>query len=337
MRSICLSERKTVRLAQTDGSLIPYNGVKLPKLLEAPLIIDDNENGYATGFNSGMRSAVVEVEKTYYKLKGCNPEGGKYDTEPFGGMSRKKCLNELKSNEKISDKYSEYGLFAPLHPLGMFEYKKEFNGDNICCAIMQCTGDTRLSEAEGKLLSLHKRHPEKWNYEYLDKLSSGVAMLLGLNHRILEKAGVAPAENSFDFDNYVLHQANKKGCGVARVDLASALHGAETKELLEKKKQFDKKELTELPRTFCVAEVARKFGIPFKSVWRGYSDKKQISFVEESEGREWKEEDEKNITLHVRSGRFDWVKKIESTYLKFAEGTEVPEPIEMEIIYPLFS
>ncbi len=323
-------ERKKIGLVRVAGQFIPYNG-EAPEIFSQPLVISGN--GSMEGIESGGRSAIIGR----YKLKGCNPEEGKnYDGEPFGGMSPKKCLNELDSSKSVSDKYEEYGFDAPLAPLGRFEYEMQFNGKPVSCAILKCNGDTRVSEAEVKLLSLPKRHPELWNQKYLDAVLSGMAAWTGFDQRILQEAEVAPAENSFDLNNYVIYRVNGSGYGAARVDLSSALNGSESRKTLEKKKEFDKREIAQVPGVVCDVNIAKDFGFSYKDIRRGSHNGKGISLIASGSQKEWKEENEKAITLHVNEKRFEWQNKIRETYTRYAEGTDVPEPIGKEIISPLF-
>jgi|GEM_PF-5039198 len=325
-------ERKKISLVKAAGQFIPYNG-EAPEIFSQPLVISDNGNGSIEGIESGGRSAIIGR----YKLKGCNPEEGKnYDGEPFGGMSPKKCLNELDSSKRVSDKYEEYGFAAPLAPLGSFEYEMQFNGKPVSCAILKCSGDTRIPEAEVKLLSLPKRHTKLWNHKYLDEVLSGIAAWTGFNQRILQEAEVAPAENSFDLNNYVLYCVNENGYGVARVDLSSALNGSGARESLEKKKEFDKKDIAQVPGVVCDVQIAKDFGFSYRDIRRGSHKGMDIKLAVSDIEREWKEENKNEVLLHVNEKRFEWQNKIRETYMKFAEGTDVPEPIGKEIINPLF-
>lgn len=325
-------ERKKIGLIKASGQFSPYNG-EAPEIFSQPLVIGDSGNGSIEGVESGGRSAIIEC----YKLKGCSPEEGKnYDGEPFGGMSSKKCLNELDSSKRVSDKYDEYGFAAPLTPLGMFKYEMQFNENPVFCAILKCNGDTRISEAEARLLSLPKRHPDLWNHKYLDAVLSGIAAWTGFNHRILQEAEVAPAENSFDLNNYVLYRVNGSGYGAARVDLSSALNGSESRKTLEKKKEFDKKEITQVPGVVFDVQIAKDFGFLYREIRRGSHKGKDIKLVVSKSEREWKEGNKSEIILHVNEKRFEWQDKIRKTYLKFAEGTDVPEPVDEKIIQALF-
>jgi hypothetical protein len=325
-------ERKKISLVKAAGQFIPYNG-EAPEIFGQPLIIGDNCSGNIEGIKSGGRSAIIGR----YKLKGCNPaEGKNYDGEPFGGMSTKKCLNELDSSKKVYDKYEEYGFAAPLAPLGMFEYEMQFNGKHVSCAILKCSGDTRISEAEAKLLSLPERHHDLWNHKYLDAVLSGIAAWTGFNHRILREAEVAPAENSFDLNNYVLYRVNGSGYGVARVDLSSAINGSGAREALEKKKEFDMREITQVPGVVCDVQIAKDFGFSYRDIRRGSHKGMDIKLAVSDIEREWKEEDKNEVLLHVNEKRFEWQNNIRETYVKFAEGVDVPEPIDGKIIQALF-
>ncbi|MBU3957982.1 MAG: hypothetical protein KKB25_02820 [Nanoarchaeota archaeon] len=325
-------ERKKIGLIKSAGQFIAYDG-EAPEIFSQPLVISGDNNGNKEGIKSGGRSAIIGR----YKIKGCNPEEGKdYDGEPFGGMSPKKCLNELDSSKRVSDKYEEYGFAAPLVPLGRFEYEMQFNGKPVSCAILKCSGDTRISEAEVKLSSLYQRHPELWNYGYLDAILSGVAAWVGFDQRVLQEAEVAPAENSFDINNYVLYRVSGNGYGAARVDLSSALNGSESRKTLEKKKEFDLKEITRMPGVVCDVQIAKDFGFSYKDIRRGSHKGMGIELVVSNIEKEWKEENENMITLHVNEKRFEWSNNIRETYLKYVEGMDAPEPIDEKIIHPLF-
>lgn len=265
-------ERKKIGLVRAAGQFIPYNG-ESPEIFSQPLVISGN--GSIEGVESGGRSAITGR----YKLKGCIPEEGKnYDGEPFGGMSPKKCLNELGSSKSVSDKYEEYGFNAPLAPLGRFEYEMQFNGCPVSCAVLKCNGDTRISEAEVKLLSLPKRHPELWNHEYLDAVLSGIAAWTGFNHR----------------------------------------------------------EITQVPGVVFDVKIAKDFGFLYREIRRGSRKGKDIKLAVSNSEREWKEGNKNEIILHVNEKRFDWQNNIRKTYLKFTEGTDIPEPINEKIIQALF-
>lgn len=330
-------ERKKIGLVKAAGQFIPYNG-EAPEIFSQPLVISDNGNAYITGVESSDVSALVFSEGILYKIKRCKPVKGKiFNGGPWGGIPRKNCLNELYSLKKISAEYGKYDDIAPpLSPTGMFEHEMKFSGDNVCSGIMKCGGDTRISEVEAAVKGLHEKHPELWDYEYLDRLFSGIAGWAGFNQRIMEEAQVAPIRTSFDLDNYAIYHVNEKGFGVGRVDLGSALHGNEAIKTLEMKKEFDLTEVTEIPRLICDVGIAKTFGIGYKDLRRGNCGKKEIKLSVSDSDKEWKEESEKEILLHVNGKRFDWIEKIKKEYLKYAEGSGVPEPIGKEIINPLF-
>ncbi len=217
----------------------------------------------------------------------------------------------------------------------MFEHETKFSGDNVCSGIMKCGGDTRISEVEGRLLGLSKRHPHLWNYEYLDKLFSGVAGWAGFSQRIMEEANVAPKEASFDLDNYVIYPVNEKGFGVGRVDLGGALHEGKAEKILEDKKEFDKREFAFTLSIFVDAQIAIDFKIPVRDMRKARYNGKRIN-LKYCDDNEHREENEKAITLHIRKDRFAWVDSIKNIYTKYSEGTDMPEPIGKEIISPLF-
>lgn len=329
-------ERKKIGLVKSAGRFIPYNG-EAPEIFGQPLMISDDSNAYISGVESSDVSALVSYSGAWYKIKRCKPvEGKAFNGGPWGGIPKRNCQNELYSFEKISAEYDKYDNIAPpLYPVGMFEHEIKFNGDSVCSGIMKCGGDTRISEVEGSLLSLPKKHPDIWNYEYLNNLFSGVAAWAGFSQKVMEEAQVAPIGTSFDLDNYVVYPVNEKGFGVGRVDLGGALHVNEAEEMLEAKKEFDKGEFTFMPSIFLDAQIAKDFKISFKDMRKARHNGKRINMTY-CDSKEWKEENDEIITLHINKGRFAWVDSIKNTYLKYAEGTDAPEPIGKEIINPLF-
>ncbi len=212
----------------------------------------------------------------------------------------------------------------------------KFNGDNVCSGIMKCSGDTRISEVEVAVKCLYEKHRELWDYEYLDRLFSGIARWAGFNQRIMEETWIAPIGTSFDLDNYAIYPVNKKGFGVGRVDMGAALHGNEATKTLEMKKEFDLTEVTEIPRLVCDVGIAKTFKIDYKDLRRGNCGNKEIKLSVSDSDKEWKEESNNEILLHVNGKRFGWIEKIKKEYLKYVEETDVPEPIDGKIIQALF-
>ncbi len=320
---VYLSDRARINLDYAEGELYLFNDAKIPKIFEEPLIL--KKDGPIEGCSSGVRSAIIEYPKesgVYYKLKGCSPEEGYLGSEPFGAMSEKKCNNELYFNGKIWDVYEDDNLTGPLEPIGYFKYTKPVN--NVFCAILKCTGDTRYPELKKRILELPEEQPELGE-DCLNNLILEISAWMGYNQRVLKKLKIVPGKDTLDINNYVVHDVGG-GFGIARIDFASALPGDNLS-----KKDFDLEMIEDISSNFCFAGAGKEFQIPLKAIDRGFYNGKKLVF--KIGAVEKKTEDKNSITLYIDKSRLDFVDKTKENYEKYLEGNIIPKPVNWDIIF----
>lgn len=157
------ASRDLTHLIETEGDVVDYSVEGIPKNLQKTLRL--STSGISARM-SGRRSALVQVEKEWYKLKGCNPQPGLFSssdwfpelkgtlldlvdptwTKPKGSLCTISATTELEEQLKIVEKLGEFNLTAPLYPVARYDYAME----NRACAVSITRGDLRLPEFSRK-------------------------------------------------------------------------------------------------------------------------------------------------------------------------------------------
>jgi len=217
LKEVALDRRNEIRLSHTAGTVNAYKGYNLPGILTRPLIY--NPNGDILAFSSGERGALIKSDK-WFKLKGVKPKPNEvYEEtgEPLGGMSREKAIRELEANELLNKGYEKYGYKGPLIPVAFFEYNVPFNGGNICCAVSQTLGDTRVINMFDKFLKTVVEEHDKSICEFLAKVNRWV----GFGDRILKEQRIGLSNYSSGVGNFTFYRL-ENGFGLGPVDLSSS-------------------------------------------------------------------------------------------------------------------
>lgn len=128
-----------VYLKKASGSACSFNGNDFP--FSYPVVISDKEDGIKA-FRSGYRSAIVDSNGLFYKLKGINPKPGETfcgdGFTPMGCQTEKACKIELRVTQLMHDYGVKNGVPAPYVPAGSFDFglKDELN-QNLCASVFK--------------------------------------------------------------------------------------------------------------------------------------------------------------------------------------------------------
>ncbi|MBR9682683.1 MAG: hypothetical protein GOV02_03320 [Candidatus Aenigmarchaeota archaeon] len=346
-------------LSYTDGMVYSWNDFNLPKKIDEPLIMDPMIETDVLGIRSGERSALLNIEKEWYKLKGCNymPLMNRHPSgEPWGAMSEKNCENELEMMNKMHGKYSEFGLEGPMEPVGKIEYDMYFDNNPVYCSISKVMGETRLGRCFGRLTT----RPPKVKDKYFKTLLPQVSQWLGFDQYLLQEAGISIPIETFDINNYLVWDAGD-GYAISRVDLSSAV---KTDKNCDKKKiEFDIDNMHSYGTTFALYPVAKKVGLEPARLMQGIDEKHRGIALEmvKSQSEECEVKSEKDLLksigvfaplysdadpltsmevrdrlIRVSENRFKWADKLTEKYRFGLEGNQ-PEPIDKKYFDVIFN
>jgi hypothetical protein len=217
LREVVLDRRDEIRLGYTDGKIHLYKGFNLPEVLQEPLVF--SPNGQIPAFTSNERGALVKAGK-WFKLKGIKPKPNQiYEEtgEPLGGMSSLKAIRELEANERVNRGYEKYGYRGSLIPAAYIEYDIPFGDENVCCAISQTLGDTRVLYMFLNKFSKALKEKDKSLGKFFTKVSGWA----GFADRVLKEQNIAISKYSSDLGNFTFYELSN-GYGICPVDLSSA-------------------------------------------------------------------------------------------------------------------
>lgn len=333
---IFLDQREPILLSYTDGEVHEFEGYKLPETLRRPLIQDGS--GYIVGFPSGGRSSIVEEDGKAFKYKGSKPAPNNLwgSGEPEGGMSEGHCMNELRMNRLISEKYLEYGLTPAMISSGWIKYSiTDANKRDIYCAILEILGDTRLSTMNSRITGLIRKGEKIRSLEFIKKLFAQLNAWMGFSDRVLFECGILPLDISFGLDNYVFYRMDG-GYGVSRVDSASAETSHE-KQKFQAMANVDSNELNALIFSYISIPTIRRLGLSVKKIMKDleWSDM-SLTIVKRKSDEKLEELEDGTKSLNIWKKDFEWFLYLEKIYQDAFEGNIMPEPIDEALISELY-
>ncbi len=320
----------TVKLSNTDGTVTTYNDYKLPSLLRHPLI--QTEDGSISTYASGGRSSIVHAHKKWFKKKGDKPlPGFKYRDEPYGGMSPEKAMTELRTSEKVDAKLREFGYHGALYPAAFVEYEIPFeNGRNVCSAILETYGDTRVGNLTARLLK-DNRHGVRLDKEFREELLMKLSSWLGFTHRIMAETSTFPAPISYELGNYAIYNLGN-GFGVSRIDFGSSKPENSQDHSNLYYSVFN--ELVSTHVSFVASSTANRLGLSFKELAHDFEYQKLALQGTDDEEKLVSHNGRK--VLFVKKDEFKVLNKFETFYRDALDGKVVPEPVDKKLIYRVF-
>lgn len=227
-----LVPRKEVYFAEIPGELVGEPQT-IPLILRRPLSrgkSGDEGDSKIKGWESGYRSALMEVEGKLYKIKGCRPTGKSTYQEPKGSQLFSMAQYEAERTTEVGEAFRKEGFEYPIQPLGFWTYAGfMLNGEPNAATIYRVTGDTRLDEFYwwlNKDLS-YVSFDNDIQKNILDRFFWSIGARVGRMIRILHNHNfswdfVHPRSNAHP-GNVVLFPNSEGNLGIGLVDLGNVI------------------------------------------------------------------------------------------------------------------
>ncbi|MFH1623206.1 MAG: hypothetical protein ABIA12_01665 [Candidatus Aenigmatarchaeota archaeon] len=176
-------------LAECGGSVVPYGNRRA--VFEMPLMKTEGRPS-TRAYSSGMRSALLRLGGSWYKIKGVAPTDVPYDCgdTPVGGQKIDDAGRELYAASAMADYGTGRGVLMPIEPVCMFDYDRKFMGNKVCASVLKVHGDIRLvnvfSMFSDSMISLYRQGVRE--SEELREMANRVGEFLGFWYGGLEHA-----------------------------------------------------------------------------------------------------------------------------------------------------
>ncbi|MCX6820468.1 MAG: hypothetical protein NT016_00735 [Candidatus Aenigmarchaeota archaeon] len=178
-------------LAECHGRVLPYDGKWT--VFNTPLIKTER---YAAmpARSSGKRSALLNVDGPWYKIKGVAPTDARFEGRdtPVGGQKADAVMRELAAADVMAEYGRSHDIPAPMEPVCAFDYEKKFLGNDVYASVLKVRGDFRLSEFASRFCDLlvGMRQDGVREAEELRRLVYGIGDFLGFWYGGFERAGL---------------------------------------------------------------------------------------------------------------------------------------------------
>ncbi len=139
-----LVPRRRIFFTPSDGQFVSLSEA-VPDLIKQPHV--RVPAGEITGFESGKRSGLMEIDGDLYKAKGCRPTSKTIGYEPWGTQSFPLAQYEADRVLEGREAFIKEGLEYPLEPIGFWVYNHIlFKGEPTAATLYKAKGYTRLDE-----------------------------------------------------------------------------------------------------------------------------------------------------------------------------------------------
>ncbi len=218
--------RKEVYLQKVEGK-VDVTTDDFPHPL-AMIPSKEPEEGDIQGYNSGVRSAVVEMNGTGYRLKGClfAEDPGRGGSEPYGVRSVGRSEKEVEAAKLLQEVFADVGRRYVMNPVGTITYDpNEFRDEVTEATVFNVLGDTRLdeflrfldeNERFVRTLGFGKGWVLDWGY---NKLLEQIGKDAGYAMRVMHDAGVTWDYSGGDHPGNLTLYQDGNNVWVAPVDL----------------------------------------------------------------------------------------------------------------------
>lgn len=181
-----------LRLTECDyGRVLPYG--REPTAFKTPLIKTERSVGIRA-YSSGKRSALLNVDGSWYKIKGVAPTDARFEGRdtPVGGQKADAVARELNAANAMVECGREHGVKAPMAPACAFDYGRKFLGNDIYASVLEVRGDYRLSDLASsladRLVDMYRNGVRE--ADELRGMVNGIADFLGFWYGGFERAGL---------------------------------------------------------------------------------------------------------------------------------------------------